>query len=314
MCIDKILVESFVKATEMGAYGASLYKGKGNKVAADQAAVDGMRKELNKINMKGRIVIGEGEMDEAPMLYINEKVGNNSGEELDIAVDPLEGTNFTAKNLPNALSVIAVAKKGNILHAPDIYMEKIAIGSNLPKNLVDLDFDIKKNIKLLAEAKNTSVEKITACVLDRPRHKGIIDSLNSIGTKIKFITDGDVSGVISVAYPKSSIDIYIGVGGAPEGVLAASALDCLNCQMQTRLVFDTSKKKERAKKLGINDLNKKYGINDMIKGDTIFCATGVTDGDLLNGIKNHKTFFEAETLVLHKNSGTNKKIKNKINK
>lgn len=314
MCIDKILVESFVKATEMGAYGASLYKGKGNKVAADQAAVDGMRKELNKINMKGRIVIGEGEMDEAPMLYINEKVGNNSGEELDIAVDPLEGTNFTAKNLPNALSVIAVAKKGNILHAPDIYMEKIAIGSNLPKNLVDLDFDIKKNIKLLAEAKNTSVEKITACVLDRPRHKGIIDSLNSIGTKIKFITDGDVSGVISVAYPKSSIDIYIGVGGAPEGVLAASALDCLNCQMQTRLVFDTSKKKERAKKLGINDLNKKYGINDMIKGDTIFCATGVTDGDFLNGIKNHKTFFEAETLVLHKNSGTNKKIKNKINK
>jgi len=314
MCIDKILVESFVKATEMGAYGASLYKGKGNKVAADQAAVDGMRKELNKINMKGRIVIGEGEMDEAPMLYINEKVGNNSGEELDIAVDPLEGTNFTAKNLPNALSVIAVAKKGNILHAPDIYMEKIAIGSNLPKNLVDLDFDIKKNIKLLAEAKNTSVEKITACVLDRPRHKGIIDSLNSIGTKIKFITDGDVSGVISVAYPKSNIDIYIGIGGAPEGVLAASALDCLNCQMQTRLVFDTSKKKERAKKLGINDLNKKYGINDMIKGDTIFCATGVTDGDLLNGIKNHKTFFEAETLVLHKNSGTNKKIKNKINK
>jgi len=314
MCIDKILVESFVKATEMGAYGASLYKGKGNKVAADQAAVDGMRKELNKINMKGRIVIGEGEMDEAPMLYINEKVGNNSGEELDIAVDPLEGTNFTAKNLPNALSVIAVAKKGNILHAPDIYMEKIAIGSNLPKNLVDLDFDIKKNIKLLAEAKNTSVEKITACVLDRPRHKGIIDSLNSIGTKIKFITDGDVSGVISVAYPKSNIDIYIGIGGAPEGVLAASALDCLNCQMQTRLVFDTSKKKERAKKLGINDLNKKYGINDMIKGDTIFCATGVTDGDFLNGIKNHKTFFEAETLVLHKNSGTNKKIKNKINK
>ena len=314
MCIDKILVESFVRATELGAYGASLYKGKGNKVAADQAAVDAMRKELNKINMKGRIVIGEGEMDEAPMLYINEKVGNNSGEELDIAVDPLEGTNFTAKNLPNALSVIAVAKKGNILHAPDIYMEKIAIGSNLPKNLVDLDFDIKKNIKLLAEAKNTSVEKITACVLDRPRHKGIFDSLNSMGTKIKFITDGDVSGVISVAYPKSSIDIYIGIGGAPEGVLAASALDCLNCQMQTRLVFDTSENKERAKKLGINDLNKKYGIKDMIKGDTIFCATGVTDGDLVHGIKNHKTFFEAETLVLHKNSGINKKIKNKINK
>ena len=314
MVIAKTFIESFARATERAAYGASLYKGKGNKTAADQAAVNEMRSQLNTINMKGRIVIGEGELDEAPMLYINEEVGTMIGDEFDIAVDPLEGTNFTAKNLPNALSVLAIAKKGNLLHAPDIYMEKIAIGPNMPNNLVDLDFGVKKNIKLLCDTKNTTPDKLTACVLKRPRHKDIINDLDFLGVKINFITDGDVSGVISVSDPKSNIDIYLGTGGAPEGVLAATALDCLNCQMQTRLVFQNDAEKKRAKKLGIKDLKKKYNINDMIKGDTIFCATGVTDGDLVQGIKDLGNFFEAETLVIHKSTKTYKKIKNKIKK
>ena len=237
MVINKNLIGSFVRATERAAYGASLYRGKVDKIAADQSAVDEMRKHLNTINMKGRIVIGEGEMDEAPMLYVNEEVGTGFGAELDIAVDPLEGTNFTVKNLPNALSVKAVSKKGNLLHAPDIYMEKIAIGPGYPKNLVDLDFSVKKNIELLSEAKSTSPNKLSACVLNRPRHDKIIDSLKSLGVKINYITDGDVSGVISVTNPKFNNDIYIGTGGAPEGVLAAAALFCLDCQMQTRLIF-----------------------------------------------------------------------------
>ena len=314
MVIGKTFIESFARVTERAAYGASLYRGKGDKTAADQAAVNEMRSQLNAINMKGRIVIGEGELDEAPMLYINEKVGTMIGDEFDIAVDPLEGTNFTAKNLPNALSVLAVAKKGNLLHAPDIYMEKIAIGPNMPNNLVDLDFGVKKNIKLLCDTKNTTPDKLTACVLKRPRHKDIINDLDFLGVKINFITDGDVSGVISVSDPKSNIDIYLGTGGAPEGVLAATALDCLNCQMQTRLVFQNDAEKKRAQKLGIKDLKKKYNINDMIKGDTIFCATGVTDGDLVQGIKDLGNFFEAETLVIHKSTKTYKKIKNKIKK
>ena len=314
MVIGKTFIESFARVTERAAYGASLYRGKGDKTAADQAAVNEMRSQLNTINMKGRIVIGEGELDEAPMLYINEEVGTMIGEEFDIAVDPLEGTNFTAKNLPNALSVLAVTKKGNLLHAPDIYMEKIAIGPNMPNNLIDLDFGVKKNIKLLCDTKNTTPDKLTACILKRPRHEDIVNDLNFLGVKINFITDGDVSGVISVADPKSNIDIYLGTGGAPEGVLAATALDCLNCQMQTRLVFQNDAEKKRAKKLGIKDLKKKYNIKDMIKGDTIFCATGVTDGDLVQGIKDLGNFFEAETLVIHKSTKTYKKIKNKIKK
>tara|TARA_B100001123_G_C15260125_1_gene1006286 strand:- start:562 stop:1506 length:945 start_codon:yes stop_codon:yes gene_type:complete len=314
MIINKNLIDSFVKTTERAAYGASIFRGKNNKIAADQAAVDEMRKELNKINMKGKIVIGEGELDEAPMLYINEEVGTKNGEELDIAVDPLEGTNFTAKNLPNALSVLAVAKRGNLLHAPDIYMEKIAIGPGLPKNLLDLDFDIKENIELLAKAKNTKPEKLIVCVLDRPRHEAIIKSLNSIGTKINYISDGDVSGVISVGYLKSNIDMYIGIGGAPEGVLAAAALSCMNCQMQTRLVFQNINEENRAIKLGIKDLKQKYNIDDMVKGDVIFCATGVTDGDFVKGINIVEDSFNSETLVLHKSSKTNKIIKNQTKK
>jgi fructose-1,6-bisphosphatase II / sedoheptulose-1,7-bisphosphatase len=314
MVINKNLIGSFVRATERAAYGASLYRGKGDKIAADQSAVDEMRKHLNTINMKGRIVIGEGEMDEAPMLYVNEEVGTGFGDELDIAVDPLEGTNFTVKNLPNALSVIAVSKKGNLLHAPDIYMEKIAIGPGYPKNLVDLDFSVKKNIELLSEAKSTSPNKLSACVLNRPRHDKIIDSLKSLGVKINYITDGDVSGVISVTNPKFNNDIYIGTGGAPEGVLEAAALFCLDCQMQTRLIFQDNDEKKRAKSLGINDLYQKYNITDMIKDDVIFCATGVTDGDLLKGIKNIGDSFESETYVLQKSSLTNKIVKNIIKK
>jgi fructose-1,6-bisphosphatase II / sedoheptulose-1,7-bisphosphatase len=314
MVINKNLIGSFVRATERAAYGASLYRGKVDKIAADQSAVDEMRKHLNTINMKGRIVIGEGEMDEAPMLYVNEEVGTGFGDELDIAVDPLEGTNFTVKNLPNALSVIAVSKKGNLLHAPDIYMEKIAIGPGYPKNLVDLDFSVKKNIELLSEAKSTSPNKLSACVLNRPRHDKIIDSLKSLGVKINYITDGDVSGVISVTNPKLNNDIYIGTGGAPEGVLAAAALFCLDCQMQTRLIFQDNDEKKRAKSLGINDLYQKYNIADMIKDDVIFCATGVTDGDLVKGIKNLGDSFESETYVLQKSSLTNKIVKNIIKK
>jgi len=314
MIIDKKFTNLFIKTTEMGAYGASIYKGKNDKIAADQSAVNYMRKELNKIEMKGKIVIGEGELDEAPMLFINETVGSNNGDEFDIAVDPLEGTNFTAKNLPNALSVLAVARKGNLLHAPDVYMEKIAIGANLPKNLLDLDFSVKKNIKLLAEAKNIETSKLTACVLKRPRHDAIIKNLSELGVNINFITDGDVSGVIAVGYPEKKVDIYIGVGGAPEGVLAAAALKCMGCQMQSRLSFQNKDEEIRAKKLGIKDLKQKYNIDDMIKGDVIFCATGVTDGDFVKGINDLGDSFLSETLLLHKSSKINKIIKNKIKK
>jgi fructose-1,6-bisphosphatase II / sedoheptulose-1,7-bisphosphatase len=314
MNIDKIIIDSFIKATERGAYGASLYKGKNNKIAADQAAVDEMRTELNKINMTGKIVIGEGEMDQAPMLYINEEVGTKVGDKYDIAVDPLEGTNFAAKNLPNAISVLAVTRKGNLLHAPDIYMDKIAIGEGFPKNLIDLDYSIEKNIKLMSEAKNIKPNKLTACILKRPRHDSITKSLISMGVKINFIEDGDVSGAISVAIPKLDVDIYIGTGGAPEGVLAAAALKCLNCQMQTRLVYQDDEHKNKAKLLGIKHFDKKYNIDDMVKGDVIFCASGVTDGDLVKGIKNIDDSFESETFVLHKSSGTNKIVKNQVKK
>jgi fructose-1,6-bisphosphatase II / sedoheptulose-1,7-bisphosphatase len=314
MNLDKNLVHGFTRATERGAYGASLLKGKNNKIAADQAAVDEMRKQLNKIAMKGEIVIGEGELDEAPMLYNGEKVGNNSGDEIDIAVDPLEGTNFTAKNLPNAISVIAASLKGNLLKAPETYMEKIAVGSNLPKNLIDLDNSIEKNIKLLSDAKNTLPKNLTACILKRPRHDAIIKSLKSLDVKIKFIDDGDVLGVLSVSDPFSNVDIYLGIGGGPEGVLAAAALKCLNCQMQTRLVFQNEQEKIKSKNMGIEDLNRKYYIEDMIKGDVIFCASGVTSGYLLTGIKNYNDYFEAESLVLHNSTNLYKKVINKIKK
>jgi len=299
---------------ERAAFGASKFRGKNDKVAADQAAVDEMRAELNKIEMKGNIVIGEGEMDEAPMLFIGERLGTNSGEELDIAVDPLEGTNFAAKNLPNAISVMAITKKGGLLSAPDTYMEKIAIGSHLPENIIDLDNSVEKNIKLLAEAKDTTPEKIVACVLRRPRHDKIIESLKSLNVKINFIEDGDVLGVISVVDSNSPIDIYLGTGGGPEGVLAAAALDCLGGQMQIRLVLSNNEEIRRAKNMGVKDINKKYEIKDMIKGDVIFCATGVTDGDILKGILDKKDSFQASSFVLHKSQKISKKITSIIKK
>jgi len=312
--IDPKLLKKFTRVCERAAFGASKFRGKNDKIAADQAAVDEMRSELNKIEMKGKVVIGEGEMDEAPMLFIGEEIGTGKGDELEIAVDPLEGTNFTAKNLPNAIAVLAVTKKGGLLSAPDTYMEKIAIGSGFPKGIIDLDNSVEKNIKLLAEAKKTTPEKITACVLKRSRHDKIIASLNALNVKINFIQDGDVTGVISVVDPNSSIDIYLGTGGGPEGVLAAAALDCLGGQMQTRLVLSDEEEVNRAKKLGITDLNKKYNIEDMIKGDVIFCASGVTDGEMLKGIKDKGDSFEASSFILHKSQKLSKKVTNIIKK
>ena len=315
MTLKNIYLDQFIKVAERAAYGASKFRGKNDKIAADQAAVDQMRTEINKINIKGRVVIGEGEMDEAPMLFIGENVGTGIGEEIDIAVDPLEGTNFTAKNLPNAISVLAVTRKGDLLSAPDTYMEKIAVGPDLPNNLLDLDNSVEKNIKLLAEAKNTQPDKLTACVLKRSRHEKIIQSLEKLNVKINYIQDGDVTGVISVVDNNSNTDIYLGVGGGPEGVLAAAALDCLGGQMQTRLVLSDDDEVKRAKKLGITDLKRKYNISDMVKGDVIFCATGVTDGDMLKGINLiNDNEFEATTFVLHKSQKISKIVKNIIKK
>ena len=315
MTLKNIYLDQFIKVTERAAYGASKFRGKNDKIAADKAAVDEMRTEINKINIKGRVVIGEGEMDEAPMLFIGENVGTGIGEEIDIAVDPLEGTNFTAKNLPNAISVLAVTRKGDLLSAPDTYMEKIAVGPDLPNNLLDLDNSVEKNIKLLAEAKNTQPDKLTACVLKRSRHDKIIQSLKKLNVKINYIQDGDVTGVISVADNNSNTDIYLGVGGGPEGVLAAAAVDCLGGQMQTRLVLSDDAEVKRAKKLGITDLKRKYNISDMVKGDVIFCATGVTDGDMLKGINIiNDNEFEATTFALHKSQKISKIVKNIIKK
>ena len=311
--INPKLLDKFIRVSERAAYGASKFRGKNDKIAADQAAVDEMRTEINKINIKGRVVIGEGEMDEAPMLFIGENVGTGIGEEIDIAVDPLEGTNFTAKNLPNAISVLAVTRKGDLLSAPDTYMEKIAVGPDLPNNLLDLDNSVEKNIKLLAEAKNTQPDKLTACVLKRSRHDKIIQSLKKLNVKINYIQDGDVTGVISVADNNSNTDIYLGVGGGPEGVLAAAAIDCLGGQMQTRLVLSDDVEINRAKKLGITDLKRKYNISDMVKGDVIFCATGVTNGDMLKGINIiNDNEFEATTFALHKSQKISKIVKNII--
>ena len=309
MSIDKNYFERFIKATEKAAIGAYPYIGKGDKNAADQGSVDMMRNELNSIDMIGEVVIGEGEMDEAPMLYIGEKVGKKNGQQLDIALDPLEGTNFVAKNLPNSFSMLAVCEKGNLFSAPDTYMEKIAIGPNLPKNLLDLDNSVEKNIKLLSEAKNKKPEQITACILKRSRHEKIIKDLEKLNVKIKFITDGDVSGAISVVDPNTNIDIYLGIGGGPEGVLAAAALSCLGGQIQTRLVLD-AEQAIRAKKLGIKNTKKKYNIDDIIKGDVIFCASAITQGEIVDGIKDLGDKYEVSTFALHKDFKISKKIKN----
>jgi len=309
MSIEKSFLDKFIRTTEFAAYGASLFIGKDDKIAADRGAVDMMRRELNKINMKATIVIGEGEMDEAPMLHIGEKVGTNNGPEFDIAVDPLEGTKFTAKGLPNAFSVLAVAEKGNLLSAPDTYMEKIVVGSNLPKNLLDLDNSIQKNLKLLSEAKNKKISELNACVMKRSRHDHIVQTLTEMNVKINYISDGDIAGALTVLGEKPENDIYLGTGGGPEGVIVAAALSCFGGQIQGRLILD-NEEIVRAKKLGITDLKKKYNVDEMIKGDVIFCASGVTSGDLAKGVKNFDDKFEVTTLVLHKSQKINKTITN----
>lgn len=313
MSINPEYLKLFVNATEKAAYGASKFIGKNDKISADQAAVDYMRNEFNKIDMDGKVVIGEGEMDEAPMLFIGEQVGTKKGQKLDLAVDPLEGTNFVAKNLPNSFSVLAVAEKNKLFFAPDTYMEKIAIGSNLPSHLVDLDYSVEKNVSLLAKAKKTTPDKLTVCILNRPRHDEIITSLKKMNVNLKLISDGDVSGVIYIVDQNSPVDMYMGIGGGPEGVLAAAALSCYGGQMQTRLVLN-SNESIRAKKMGITDLKKKYNIEDMIKGDVMFCATAITNGDLARGIKDQNEYFEASTIALHKDGNVNTLYNNRHKK
>ena len=308
MTIDKKYIEHFINVSSRAALASSYLVGKKDKIAADQAAVDSMRLELNKINMNGKVVIGEGSLDEAPLLYTGELLGNKNGPNFDIAVDPLEGTNFAANNLPGAIAVIAVAEEGNIFNAPETYMDKIATGK-VEKGLVDLDFPLKKNISNLAEFLNKDISSITACVLDRPRHKKIIDELRELNVKIKLITDGDVLGALYVSNPKYNVDIFLGIGGGPEGVLAASALDTFNCHFQGRFIFDNNKDINEAKEMGITDLNKKYELNEIIKGDSIFCATGITASEVLTGIEIIDNNFISETLVTHKSSDFKKIIK-----
>ena len=301
MAIDKKFIKIFQNVTSRAALSSYYQVGKKNKIKADKAAVDVMRKELNKIDMFGKVVIGEGELDEAPMLYIGEKLGTNKGPHFDIAVDPLEGTNFAANNLPGALSVIAVAEKSNLFNAPETYMNKIATRFNEP-GLVDLDFSIEKNINNLADFKNSKPEQLSVCILERPRHKEIIEKLLKLKVKIKFISDGDVSGALLVSNDKYNIDMFLGIGGGPEGVLAAAALDTLNCFFQGRFIFQTDKDKSRASKMGIKNFEKKYELKEIISGDSIFCATGITSGDLVNGIKIEDDSFYSETFVTHKSS------------
>ena len=307
MSLDKKFIDQIIKVSSKAAYASSLLVGKNDKIGADKAAVDAMRTELNSLDINGKVVIGEGELDEAPMLYIGEMLGTKKGPDIDIAVDPVEGTNFAAKNLPGALSVISIAEKGNLFHAPETYMSKIAAKVD-QKNVIDLDFNIKKNLDNLAEYKNKNREDLIVCILDRPRHKKIIDEIHNLGAKTKLITDGDVAGALLVTNKNFNIDLFIGIGGGPEGVLAASALDTFNCFFQGRFIFDNDDDKDRAKNMGINDLNKKYSLNEIISGDSIFCATGITSGDLVEGIRVDGKTFTSETLVTHKNSNIKENI------
>ena len=309
MTIDQKYINKFIKVTSKAALASFNLIGKQDKIKADKAAVDSMRTELNKLDIKGEIVIGEGELDEAPMLYIGEKIGNMKGPEIDIAVDPLEGTNFVAFNLPGALSVIAIAEKNNLFKAPETYMEKISANVD-EKDVVDLDYSIKKNIHNLSDYLNKKPEELTACLLDRPRHRMLIKELNKLKVKIKLIKDGDVSGALLVTDEKHNVDIFLGIGGGPEGVLAAAALDTYECTFQGRFLFNTEDEKIRAKQMGIQDLKRKYNLNEIISGDSIFCATGITSGDLLNGIEIKDKNFISETLVTHKSSKLKKIIKN----
>jgi fructose-1,6-bisphosphatase II / sedoheptulose-1,7-bisphosphatase len=303
--LDRILSLEIARVTERAAVAAAKLRGRGNEKAADQAAVDAMRREMNNLPIEGTVVIGEGERDEAPMLFIGEKVGNGHGACVDIAVDPLEGTTLCAKNMPGAIATMAMAEGGTLLNAPDVYMEKIAVGPGYPKGVVDLDAPAEANIRALAKAKGVKAEEITALILDRPRHAELIAAVRKVGAAIRFITDGDVAGVIHTADPSTTgIDIYLGIGGAPEGVLAAAALACIGGQFQGRLVLDTDEKRSRAAKMGITDPRKRYQIEDMVKGDCVFSATGVTTGTMLKGVRFREGLIETDTVVMRSVTGT----------
>jgi fructose-1,6-bisphosphatase II / sedoheptulose-1,7-bisphosphatase len=308
--LDRILTLELARVTEAAAVAAARLRGQGDEKAADQVAVDAMRTELNRLPIDGTVVIGEGERDEAPMLFIGEEVGTKEGPKVDIALDPLEGTTICAKNQPNSLAVIALAEGGSLLYAPDVYMEKIAIGPGYPEGLIGLDKSVQDNLKALAAAKGCEVNQLTACVLDRPRHAKIIEDIRSVGAAILLIGDGDVAGVIHTTDPEETgVDIYFGTGGAPEGVLAAAALRCIGGQMQGRLVLDTPEKVARAKNMGVEDPDKIYDMAEMAKGDVLFAASGVTDGNMLDGVKFGKGEIHTHTVVMRSATGTVREIK-----
>tara|TARA_E500000178_G_C17002445_1_gene746384 strand:- start:33 stop:983 length:951 start_codon:yes stop_codon:yes gene_type:complete len=300
--LKKELVDEIVKVTSKAAISCHKFIGKNDKINTDKAATDSMRNEINKLKFNGEVVIGEGELDEAPMLYIGEKLGFGGKLNIDIAVDPVEGTNFVANNLPGALSVISIAEKGNLFNAPETYMDKLAVSNKVPFDATDLDFSLEKNIKNVADSLNKDITDVTVCLLDRPRHKEIIKNLNEMNVNMKLISDGDVSGALLITDEKYNVDIFLGIGGGPEGVLAASAIDAYECKFQGRFLFDNDKDIIRAKKMGIKDLNKKYDLVEIIKGDSIFCATGITSGDLVKGINLQDGKYISETLVTHKSS------------
>ena len=302
MELSNELLNKIISITSNAAIACYPHVGKKDKILADKSATDVMRKNLNVLDINGEVVIGEGELDEAPMLFIGEKLGSGKGPSIDIAVDPVEGTNFAANNLPGALCVLAISIKGNLFKAPETYMNKISVGKEIPKDAVDLDFSVEKNIKNIADSMNKDINKVTACIIDRPRHKEVIDELKRLKVNLKLITDGDVAGALLVTNKKHNVDIFLGIGGGPEGVLAASALDAFECKFQGRFLFKTDDDIKRAKKMGIEDLNKKYNLHDIVKGESIFCATGITSGDLVSGVKKINNKYITETLVTHKNS------------
>ncbi len=304
MALKKELINDIITVTSKAAISCYDFIGKNQKKNADKAATDSMRNEINKLSINGKVVIGEGELDKAPMLYIGEKLGSGGNLNLDIAVDPVEGTNFVAKNLPGALSVISIAEKGDLFNAPETYMNKIAVSKKVPFEATDLDFSVEKNIKNIADSLNKNITDISACLLDRPRHKKIISELKKMNVKIKLISDGDVAGALMVTDEKYGVDIFLGIGGGPEGVLAASAIDAYNCKFQGRFIFDNDMDKKRAKQMGIENLDKKYDLKEIIRGDSIFCATGITSGDLVKGITVEDNNYITQTLVTHKSSNT----------
>jgi fructose-1,6-bisphosphatase II / sedoheptulose-1,7-bisphosphatase len=307
--LERILTLEIVRVTERAAVAAARLRGRGDEKAADQAAVDAMRRELNQLPIDGEVVIGEGERDEAPMLYIGEKVGTKNGPRVSIALDPLEGTTLCAKNQPNSCAVIAMAEAGTLLNAPDVYMDKIAIGPGYAPGLVMLDAPILANLEALARAKSVRVAELNVCILDRPRHAELIRMVRESGASIQFITDGDVAGVINCTDPSTGIDLYVGTGGAPEGVLAAAALRCVGGQMQGRLILDTVEKRERAEKMGVSDPERIYNLNDMASGDVLFSATGVTTGQFLSGVEFLPGLIRTDTVVMRSATGTVRRIK-----